>query len=525
MRGLLLCYLDRFREGLTEMRAGIAALETMTHDAAVVSSTIRTWFAGALPDAVPESSDSSPPTVAGLDIERISARRTAPLGLGRLLASAGHLSEAMLGSERRFSWLTGAPDLSGGGAAVGFASNDLGIAQAAMGRPAEARESLGRAASIFAHLDHHALVAFARLNELSDVVLTYGATQPVLRRQLAAEAEAALDRTGGALRPGVSPRLAWLGCLILDGRWEDATRILDDIPDPGNAFLRREITAARATLARHRGDRKGAWAEIRALLPAGPQTEPGDVIHQEGLFLQRLAADLCLDAGDLGCTRLARRRTTAGSPGAAVCSGERLGNSPGLASIWRPETWQVPEQPRPMPSCSASAPDQPLIRLTAHRLLGKVETAAKSHQAAEKHLATALSLAADCDVPFERALTLLALAELRLATNRTGEAEQLLNDVRSVCASLGARPTLARVDALAATSTPAGQAASDPFGLTPRELDVLRLLPHGLSNAEIADSLFVSPRTIQTHLTNLYTKLGVGGRAEAIAYAVGHGVA
>ena len=487
---------------------------------------MRTWFADALPDAVPESSDSSPPTVAGLDIEGISAWPTARLGLGRLLASAGHLSEAMLGSETRFSRLTGAPDLSGGGvAAIGFASNDLGIAQAAMGRPAEARESLGRAASIFAHLDHHALVALARLNELSDVVLTYDASQPVLRRQLAAEAEAALDRTGGALRPGVSPRLAWLGCLILDGRWEDATRILDDIPDPGNAFLRREITAARATLARHHGDGEGAWAEIRALLSGGPQTEPGDVIHQEGLFLQRLAADLCLDAGDFVNARAwldAHDRWLAWSGGV-------LGRAAGQVA-WAHFNFATGDVARARATVTdalvlATAPDQPLIRLAAHRLLGEIETAAKSHDAAEEHLATSLSLAADCDVPFERALTLLALAELRVATKRTGEAEQLLNDVRSVCKPLGAGPTLARVDALAAISAPAGKAASDPFGLTPRELDVLRLLPHGLSNAEIADSLFVSPRTIQTHLTNLYTKLGVGGRAEAIAYAVGHSLA
>ena len=58
-----------------------------------------------------------------------------------------------------------------------------------------------------------------------------------------------------------------------------------------------------------------------------------------------------------------------------------------------------------------------------------------------------------------------------------------------------------------------------PAGLTPREVDVLRLLPRGLSNAEIAAALFVSPRTVQTHLSNLYTKLGIAGRAEAIAFA------
>jgi ATP/maltotriose-dependent transcriptional regulator MalT len=58
------------------------------------------------------------------------------------------------------------------------------------------------------------------------------------------------------------------------------------------------------------------------------------------------------------------------------------------------------------------------------------------------------------------------------------------------------------------------------LGLTPRELEVLRLLPRGLSNPEIGEALFVSRRTVQTHLTNIYGKLGVANRAEAIAYAV-----
>ena len=49
--------------------------------------------------------------------------------------------------------------------------------------------------------------------------------------------------------------------------------------------------------------------------------------------------------------------------------------------------------------------------------------------------------------------------------------------------------------------------------------------PRGFSNAEIAAARSVSPRTVQTHLTNLYGKLGVGGRAEAIAFAVGRGLA
>jgi ATP/maltotriose-dependent transcriptional regulator MalT len=56
-------------------------------------------------------------------------------------------------------------------------------------------------------------------------------------------------------------------------------------------------------------------------------------------------------------------------------------------------------------------------------------------------------------------------------------------------------------------------------GLTPRELEVLRLVAEGRSNAQIAGALFISPRTVSTHLTSTFGKLGVGSRAEAIAAA------
>jgi DNA-binding CsgD family transcriptional regulator len=57
-------------------------------------------------------------------------------------------------------------------------------------------------------------------------------------------------------------------------------------------------------------------------------------------------------------------------------------------------------------------------------------------------------------------------------------------------------------------------------GLSSRELEVLRLLAAGRSNGEIAGELFVSPRTVSTHVTHLYGKLGVSSRAEAIALAL-----
>ena len=69
----------------------------------------------------------------------------------------------------------------------------------------------------------------------------------------------------------------------------------------------------------------------------------------------------------------------------------------------------------------------------------------------------------------------------------------------------------------------AGIAVAPPPALTPRELEVLHRLSEGLSNKAIAASLGVSPRTINFHLDNLYSKLGVASRTEAVLVALRHG--
>ncbi|MBE2194238.1 MAG: response regulator transcription factor [Anaerolinea sp.] len=56
--------------------------------------------------------------------------------------------------------------------------------------------------------------------------------------------------------------------------------------------------------------------------------------------------------------------------------------------------------------------------------------------------------------------------------------------------------------------------------LTPTEYRVLRLLVEGLSNKQIAVSMSVSPRTVNFHLDNIYAKLGVNSRTEAVIFAL-----
>jgi DNA-binding NarL/FixJ family response regulator len=60
---------------------------------------------------------------------------------------------------------------------------------------------------------------------------------------------------------------------------------------------------------------------------------------------------------------------------------------------------------------------------------------------------------------------------------------------------------------------------ANPAGLTPRELEVLALVAEGLRNAEIADRLYLTPKTVAHHVSATLAKLGVGSRAEAIRAA------
>jgi DNA-binding NarL/FixJ family response regulator len=75
-----------------------------------------------------------------------------------------------------------------------------------------------------------------------------------------------------------------------------------------------------------------------------------------------------------------------------------------------------------------------------------------------------------------------------------------------------------------ATSAAASAAEEYPAGLSAREVEVLRLVAQGMTNAQVAQELYLSPRTVHRHLNSVYNKLGTNSRAAAARFASEHGL-
>ena len=74
-------------------------------------------------------------------------------------------------------------------------------------------------------------------------------------------------------------------------------------------------------------------------------------------------------------------------------------------------------------------------------------------------------------------------------------------------------------------SVPHVKVPSYPAGLTAREVEVLRLVAQGLTNEQVAKQLVISPRTVNSHLTSIFSKIGVSSRGAATRYAIEHNLA
>lgn len=145
---------------------------------------------------------------------------------------------------------------------------------------------------------------------------------------------------------------------------------------------------------------------------------------------------------------------------------------------------------------------------------------ANGEASALTHLERAIELYREVDLPLEEARTRVRAADLLQAPDPQLAAAHL-NAALRICQRLGARPDLDLVtQRLRELGVSPGVRPRSDAVLTLREQDVLQLLADGLSNADIARRLFISPKTAEHHVGNVLRKLGLKSRAEAAAFVV-----
>jgi DNA-binding CsgD family transcriptional regulator len=135
---------------------------------------------------------------------------------------------------------------------------------------------------------------------------------------------------------------------------------------------------------------------------------------------------------------------------------------------------------------------------------------------AERLFGAALEAHAGSDRPFERARTELAFGEFLRRSRRRVEAREYLRAALDAFERLGAKhwAERARQELRASGQTARTREPSTRGDLTAQELQIARFVAQGLSNREVAAQLFLSPRTIDFHLRNVFRKLGLSSRTQ-----------
>ncbi len=364
------------------------------------------------------------------------------------LAQSGQYREALASIERVRE---GHPKLSAG--ALHGIDNALMVCFQALGRPDDALPYYGRLLAAHRRDRVSNWSAVTTWLKLRDLVLVYWPDRIALRQSVADEAVAAvrLAKDEQAFSQYMPDEVGIVWLLFLDGRWDDARRVVEEAADRWSYVM---TAAPWMNLSRHQGKRDMALARLPLVFPDGPASRPGRTTFETSVYCMHPAIEIALDAGDLATARAwleCHDRWMAWSGNIPLTT---IGHCLWARYYRVAEDSFTARERAEQALAHASDPRRPLALIDANRVLGQLDTEAAQLNAAEEHLRASLRLADACAAPFERALTLLEIARLRIAEERSDEARALLAEVGAICEPLGAKPTLELVSELERTLLP-----------------------------------------------------------------------
>jgi DNA-binding CsgD family transcriptional regulator len=289
----------------------------------------------------------------------------------------------------------------------------------------------------------------------------------------------------------------------LHGAWPDA---LEEARRAGRRFAvsMNQAAAAKALylegeVHRLRGELADAEEAYRQASRLGPEPQPGWALLRLAQGNEAAAAAIRRVLGETS-DRLRRASLLAANVEIMLAIGD-VAEARGAS--------------RELEEIAADYESEMLSAMSGHAR-GAVELAEGDPNSALVNLRRASHAWQDLDAPYEAARARVLVGQACRALGDEDAFALELDAARSTFERLGAAPDVARVESL----TGAGKSAD--HGLSPRELEVLRLVAAGRSNKEIAAALVISEHTVARHVQNIFTKLGVPSRTAAGAFAFEH---
>ncbi|MCU1525896.1 MAG: hypothetical protein JWO18_2790 [Microbacteriaceae bacterium] len=291
----------------------------------------------------------------------------------------------------------------------------------------------------------------------------------------------------------------------LGGAWGDALdeAMLVGAGGRSEGFERAAASYEEAEIHRLRGDEDAAELAYQRTSDLGGDPQPGLALLRLAQGRLDVAAGAIRRSVATARTALERARFLPACVEILLAAGDRGGADDAALAI-------------------AECADQygtPILRALAGHAGGLVALSTGDVARALPQLIEARDIWLGLGAPYPAARVRVALAEAYAAFGDSDGSRLEAGAARRVFENLAARPDL---DRLGQSTGPAGSAASGEGLLSPRELQVLRLVATGKTNKEISAALGVSSRTVDRHMSNVLAKLVVPSRAAATAYAYEH---